>query len=161
MAKGLTGAHIPLGAVCLSREIAAHFDTHLLETGLTYSGHPLACAAGNAAIRAYEEEGLVERSSRLGDWMLERLRGMQAKRADIGDVRGLGLFAVLEMDSSDGGSLPQPLPHPLPRLKQLAQAALQRGVSVAVRGNLLILCPPLLIEQHDLDWGLSVIESLL
>jgi len=161
MAKGLTGAHIPLGAVCVSRKVAAHFDTRLLETGLTYSGHPLACAAGNAAIKAYEDEGLVERSARLGEWMLERLHAMRAGRAAIGDVRGLGLFAVLEMNAMEGETSPRSFPHPVPWLKQLARSALQRGASVAVRGNLLILCPPLLIEPRDLDWGLSVIETLL
>jgi taurine--2-oxoglutarate transaminase len=161
MAKGLTGAHIPLGAVCVSSQVAAYFDDHLLETGLTYSGHPLACAAGVAAIQAYEDEDLIKRARKLGSWMLGRLREMQARHDVIADVRGLGLFAVLEMDDTNKGSPVPPFPRPLPWLKQLAQAALERGVSVATRGNLVIVCPPLLIDQVELDSGLSVIESLL
>ena len=62
LAKGLTGAHIPLGAVVLSREVAARLENEMLPTGLTYCGHPLACAAGVAALQAYEDEGLIERS---------------------------------------------------------------------------------------------------
>jgi 4-aminobutyrate aminotransferase-like enzyme len=65
------------------------------------------------------------------------------------------------MDDSGGGSPAPPFPRPLPWLKVLARTALERGVNVAVRGNLLILCPPLVIDQTDLEAGLSVIESLL
>ncbi len=161
MAKGLTGAHIPLGAVCVSSKVASHFDDHLLETGLTYSGHPLACAAGLAAIRAYEEDDLIERAEKLGGWMFERLHGIQARHAVIEDIRGLGLFAVLEVGDTRCGIPERPFPQTVRWLKQLAGAALERGVSVAVRGNLMILSPPLVIEQDDLDWGLKVIDELL
>lgn len=154
MAKGLTGAHIPLGAICVAEHVASHFDERALETGLTYSGHPLACAAGVAAIKAYEAEGLIERAAQLGAWMFEQLRAIQGRHNCIGDVRGLGLFACVEMVENT-------FPQPLPWLKQLARAALQRGVNVAVRGNLMFVCPPLVIEQADLEWGLSVIDELL
>jgi taurine--2-oxoglutarate transaminase len=161
MAKGLTGAHIPLGAVCVRSRVAAYFDDHPLEAGLTYSGHPLACAAGVAAIRAYEDGKLVERSKQLGLWMLDRLREMQGRHEAIADVRGLGLFAVLEMNDAGRGVPVPPFPGPLPWLRQLARAALDRGVSIAVRGNLVIVCPPLVIDQEEIGTGLSVMESLL
>ena len=90
-----------------------------------------------------------------------RLREMQARHRIIADVRGLGLFAVLEMDDSDKGSPMPPFPRPLPWLKQMVRSALDRGVSIAVRGNLVIVSPPLVIDQAELDSGLSVIESLL
>jgi taurine--2-oxoglutarate transaminase len=154
LAKGLTGAHMPLGAICVAERVAAHFDEHTLETGLTYSGHPLACAAGVAAIQAYEQERLIDRAAQLGAWMFERLRAMQSRHSCIGDVRGLGLFACVEMTENT-------FPQPLPWLKALARAALQQGVSVAVRGNLMFICPPLVIEQPDLAWGLSLIDKLL
>lgn len=154
MAKGLTGAHIPLGAICVSERVAAYFDEHLLETGLTYSGHPLACAAGVAAIQAYADEALIPRAAQLGKQMFEQLRDMQRRHACIGDVRGMGLFACVEMVENT-------FPQLLPWLKELASAALQRGVSVAVRGNLMFVCPPLVIEASDLEWGLSVIDELL
>ena len=154
LAKGITGAHIPLGAVCVSNSVAAYFDDHLLETGLTYSGHPLACAAGVAALKAYADEGLIERAAGLGDWMMGWLRQLQTRHECIGDVRGAGLFAVVEMKAFS-------FPQPLPWLRRLQREALQRGVSVAMRGNMLILCPPLVVEQVDLEWGLAIIEELL
>jgi taurine--2-oxoglutarate transaminase len=161
MAKGLTGAHIPLGAVCVSDRVAAHFNESMLETGLTYSGHPLSCAAGLAAIQAYEDEHLVERAASTGEWMIERLRSIQSRHSVIGDVRGLGLFAIIEMCPAETESSLKPFPTPLPWLKDLAQGARERGISIAIRGNLLILCPPLVIEREDLDWGLCELESLL
>src|SRR5436309_8107093 len=73
LAKGLTGAHVPLGAVVANENVARHLETQMLFTGLTYCGHPLACAAGMAAIRAYEDEKLIERSRRLGSAMLREI----------------------------------------------------------------------------------------
>ena len=70
LAKGLTGAHVPLGAVVLSHEISARLENEMLYTGLTYCGHPLACAAGLAALEAYENEDLIDRSRALGAQLL-------------------------------------------------------------------------------------------
>src|SRR4029078_7907298 len=100
LAKGLTGAHLPLRAVVMNENVARHLETQMLFTGLTYSGHPLTCAAGLAAIRAYEDEKLIERSRRLGDEMLLELKRLQHQHRLIGDVRGgHGLFAIIELVS--------------------------------------------------------------
>jgi taurine--2-oxoglutarate transaminase len=100
LAKGLTGAHLPLGAVVVNENVARHLETQMLFTGLTYSGHPLTCAAGLAAIRAYEDEKLIERSRRLGSAMLLELKRLQRQHRLIGDVRGgHGLFAIVELVS--------------------------------------------------------------
>ena len=154
MAKGITGAHVPLGAVCVSSRVAEYFDQRLLETGLTYSGHPLACAAGVAAVQAYQDESLIERAASLGEWMFQRLNTLRAQHDCIGDVRGAGLFAVIEMKEYS-------FPAPLAWLKQLQAAALERGVSLAVRGNMIVLSPPLVISQDDLDLGIACISELL
>jgi taurine--2-oxoglutarate transaminase len=154
LAKGITGAHVPLGAVCVSSDVASYFDQRLLETGLTYSGHPLACAAGVAALQAYQDEQLIERAARLGEWMFGQLRELQARHACIGDVRGAGLFAVIEMKE-------YAFPASLPWLKQLQAAALERGISLAVRGNMIVLSPPLVISQADLQQGIACIDELL
>src|SRR5580704_13179442 len=98
LAKGLTGAHVPLGAVVVAPEVAKILETQTLMTGLTYSGHPLACAAAIAAIESYASDGLIERSRSLGALMFARLRELQSRHALIGDLRGGdGLFAVIEL----------------------------------------------------------------
>ncbi len=105
LAKGLTGAHLPLGAVVVSAAVADRLEHEMLYTGLTYCGHPLSCAAGVAAVAAYEDERLIERSRQLGAALFAQLQGLQARHAVIGDVRGgEGLFAV---HHSYAGLIPQ------------------------------------------------------
>lgn len=163
LAKGLTGAHVPLGAVLVSAAVSARLEHEMLYTGLTYCGHPLACAAGLAALRAYEDEGLIERSRSLGARMFEQLRAMQARHAVIGDVRGgHGLFAVVELVDDRAARKPlAPWPQMPPALKRLLHSAMDEGVSFAARGNLIILAPPLVIEEHELDDALTLLDRLL
>ena len=162
LAKGLTGAHLPLGAVVLSAEVAARLEQEMLYTGLTYSGHPLSCAAGVAAVEAYEREGLIDRSRRLGAEMLRALQAMRSRHEVIGDVRGgRGLFAVIELVRDRATREPlAPWPQVPPPLAALVRAALDAGVSFASRGNLLLLAPPLVIEERDLADALALLDRL-
>jgi taurine--2-oxoglutarate transaminase len=163
LAKGLTGAHLPLGAVVLSREIASRLEHEMLYTGLTYCGHPLSCAAGVAAVEAYESEHLIERSRRLGAQLVEGLRSLQARHAIIGDVRGgEGLFAVVELVRERASRAPlSEWPDAHPALKKLVQDAMARDVSFATRGNLVILAPPLVIGENELQDALTLLDQLL
>jgi len=163
LAKGLTGAHLPLGAVVVSAEVAARLEHERLQTGLTYCGHPLSCAAGLAALQAYEDEGLVERSRALGARMLALLRAMQDRLPVIGDVRGgHGLFAVVELVKDRATREPvSAWPHTHPSLEALVKRGREEGVSFAVRGNLVLLAPPLVIREEDLWSALALLERLL
>jgi taurine--2-oxoglutarate transaminase len=163
LAKGLTGAAIPLGAVVLSQEITARLERQTLQTGLTYCGHPLSCAAGLAALAAYEDERLIERSRRLGGALLDALRALQSQHAVIGDVRGgHGLFAVVELVADRATRAPLAAwPLQPPALSRLLAAAMEEGVSFAARGNLLILAPPLVITERELADALGVLDRLL
>ena len=163
LAKGLTGAHVPLGAVVVSENLVRHLETQMLFTGLTYSGHPLACAAGLAAVRAYEDEKLIERSRRLGGEMFAELKRLQQRHRLIGDVRGgQGLFAIVELVSDQNSRAPlAPWPQTPPQLTELVQKARALGVSFAVRGNLIILAPPLVIEERELSDALALLDRLL
>lgn len=162
LAKGLTGAHVPLGAVVVSKEIAEYFEHRMLWTGLTYSGHPLACAAGVAAVNAYRDENLTYKSKALGREMHDVLRLFCVKHPSIGDVRGEGLFAIIELVKNR--KTREPLsrwPEIAPALKQLATEGRKLGVSFAVRGNLIVLAPPLVITERQLVDALKVLDKLL
>ncbi len=163
LAKGLTGAAVPLGAVVLSSAVAAALEHEMLYTGLTYCGHPLACAAGVAALAAYEEEGLIERSRAMGPGLLAELERLKARHPVIGDVRGgRGLFAVVELVADRATRAPlAPWPQQPSQLKALVEAALAEGVSLATRGNLIIIAPPLVISETDLAYALSLLDRLL
>ncbi|MCW8806871.1 MAG: aminotransferase class III-fold pyridoxal phosphate-dependent enzyme [Rhodanobacter sp.] len=163
LAKGLTGAHLPLGAVLLSADVADRLQHQMLYTGLTYCGHPLACAAGLAALRAYEDEDLITRSRTLGAKMFAELQALQSRHPVIGDVRGgHGLFAVVELVTDRATREPlAPWPQTPPVLTALVDAAMASGVSLATRGNLLILAPPLVIDESDLADALHLLDQLL
>lgn len=163
LAKGLTGAHLPLGAVVVSAGIATLLEHEMLYTGLTYCGHPLSCAAGVAALQAYEDEKLIERSRVLGGQMFASLRRMQARHPAIGDVRGgHGLFAVIELVSDRTSRTPlAPWPQMAPPLKALLHEALAQGVSFAARGNLILLAPPLVIAEDELADALDLLDRLI
>lgn len=163
LAKGLTGAHIPLGAVVVAAHVAAKLEHSMLATGLTYCGHPLSCAAGVAALAAYQDEHLIERSRSLGGAMLKRLQAMQASHPVIGDVRGgQGLFAVVELVKDRGSRAPlAPWPAQHPSLRAFLALGRERGVSFAVRGNLIILAPPLVIAENELHDALDIMNGLL
>jgi len=163
LAKGLTGAHLPLGAVVLSGAIARALEAQQLLTGLTYCGHPLCCAAGVAAVESYRAEQLIERSRRLGATLYARLQRMQLRHPVIGEVRGgHGLFAVIELVTDRDSRAPlAPWPDMHVALKQLLRAALDAGVSFAARGNLILLAPPLIIAEQDLAEALDLLDRLL
>ncbi len=163
VAKGLTGAHIPLGAVVLSQSIARRLENEMLYTGLTYCGHPLACAAGVAAMEAYENEQLITRSRSLGARLLQELHKLQARHALIGDVRGGdGLFAVVELVRDRASKAPlSEWPDAHPSLKKLVKDALAKDVSFAIRGNLILLAPPLVITENELNDAIALLDQLL
>jgi taurine--2-oxoglutarate transaminase len=163
LAKGLTGAMAPLGAVVLSRDIVTRLDDQMLFAGLTYCGHPLSCAAGVAAVDAYLDEGLIERSRVLGLRLAGRLRELQTRHAVIGDVRGgHGLFAVLEFVADRSTRVPlAPWPQVPAGLAALVESALRQGVSFGIRGNLLLVAPPLVIDEADLHRAIGLLDELL
>ena len=163
LAKGLTGAHLPLGAVVVAAGVARILESQQLMTGLTYSGHPLACAAGVAAIETYADEKLIERSRALGATLFAELQQMQRRLPLLGEVRGgQGLFAVLELVRDRATREPlAPWPQLHPALRRLLASALEAGVSFAARGNLVLLAPPLVIKEQELADALALLERLL
>jgi taurine--2-oxoglutarate transaminase len=163
LAKGLTGAMLPLGAVVVSREIATRLEHQVLGTGLTYCGHPLACAAALAAVDAYRDEGLVARSRRLGPALRADLDRVAARHAVVGDVRGgHGLFAVLELVKDRESREPiAPWPQTAPALQALLADALEAGVSFGSRGNLILVAPPLVIAEDELARAIALLDGLL
>lgn len=163
VAKGLTGAAAPLGAVVLSADVYAKIEREMFWGGLTYCGHPLSCAAGAAAVDAYRDEKLIERSRRLGAQMFAELERLAARHPVIGDVRGgHGLFAVVELVADRVTKSPiSPWPGQAEAMKALLAAAREENVSFGSRGNLLILAPPLVIAESELAGALGLLDRLL
>jgi taurine--2-oxoglutarate transaminase len=154
MAKGLTSGYVPLSAVAVSDPIAAYFEDKMLSCGLTYSSHTLGCAAGVASLRALKEEGLVENSARLGTVLGEILEDIKARHPSVGDVRYIGLFSAIELVKDRATKEPRPSA-PLQKLLR------ERGLSTLTLGNLIQVCPPLIITEAQLRDGLQRIDEVL
>ncbi len=161
-AKGLTAAMIPLGALIISKEIASFFEDKMLFAGLTYLGHPLACAAGEATLDVYEEEGLIEKSRILGEHMLHRLNEMKHRHPSIGDVRGKGLFATIELIKDKLTRAPlADFNTSSPAIGRIVAEARERGICFSARWNFFIFAPPLVISQQELDHAMDMLDELL
>lgn len=96
-AKGVACGYVQPGGVAVSREIAAYFDDHLLSCGLTYSGHPLACAAGAACVNYYSKAKILDHVNAVGVVLKETLEEFKEAHPCVGDVRAIGLFSCVEV----------------------------------------------------------------
>jgi taurine--2-oxoglutarate transaminase len=163
MAKGLTSGYVPLAATIVTDEIARYYDKNALFVGGTYSSHTLACAAALACIEVYEEEGLIENSAKMGNVLESGLKDLQAEHPSVGDVRGLGLFHVLELVKNRETRAPmsefnKPLSDPM---KQLSAHLRSKGLFAFVRWNMLFTVPPLIINEQQIHESLSIINEAL
>ncbi len=163
MAKGITQGYVPLGAVVVNEKIAKHFDDHMLWCGLTYSGHPLACATGAATVQVYEEENLIENSAAMGVKLKKRLEEMKEKHHSIGEVRSIGLFAAIELVKDRETKEPlAPWNGPDPGIIGNISACLkEKGVYAYLRWNYIFIAPPIAINEEELKFGLDVLDQCL
>lgn len=159
-AKGLTSGYMPLGTVIVSEAIAQYFETHMLYGGLTYSGHPVSCAAANANLAVYEEESIFENVETQGAYLAARLHAIKEKFACVGDVRAIGLFSVIELVRDKATKEPlAPFNGTSAEMVKLAGYFRSRHLYAFTRFNMLWVCPPLVITQKQLAEGLGIIED--
>ncbi len=165
VAKGINSGYVPLGAMIARGEIVAKVRDRFFPGGLTYAGHPLACASGVASIEAFREEGVVENAAATGEYFGEALWGLQAKHPSIGDVRGLGCFYGIELvrnretremlvpfNASGEAAAP---------VTRLAKAALERGLYLMTHWNVIMVVPPLTITREEAEEGVAIIDDVL
>ncbi len=165
VAKGLTSGHVPLGAVIVSQPIAEHFEGRYLPLGLTYGAHTLACAAGVATIKAYQEDGLVDNAKRMGHILGQGLEALKEKHPSVGDVRYIGLFSIIELVKDKETREPlAPWNAKAAELGVMAEvlpALRERGLSTFVNWNWIFVVPPLCITEKELREGLDIIDEVL
>jgi len=165
VAKGINSGYVPLGAMVVSDEIADWVRDKYFAGGLTYSGHPLACAAGVASIEAFREESIVEQAAASGEVFRAELAALAERHPSIGDVRGLGCFWGLELVKSRetremlvpfnaSGAAAEPV-------ARLTKAALDRGLYLMTHWNIVMVCPPLTITREELDEGVAILDEVL
>jgi taurine--2-oxoglutarate transaminase len=165
VAKGINSGYVPLGAMVISEPIAEWVRDKMFAGGLTYSGHPLACASAVASIEAFREEGIVENAAAMGEVFAAELPKLAARHPSVGDVRGLGCFWALELvrnretreplvPFNAGGEALAPI-------ARLSKAALDRGLYLMTHWNVVMVCPPLVITREEIEQGLAALDEAL
>ncbi len=162
LAKGLTSSYLPLGAVAMRRGLAEHFREVVFFGGLTYNSHPMGCAAALATIAVYEEDGLIERSRRLGEVMRGHHRELYDKHPSLGAGRNIGLFGILELVRDRATYEPMaPYNGTSDEMKAIARQLREDGLYTFVRWNTIMTNPPLVIDEEQLAEGFAIIDRAL
>ena len=160
MAKGINSGYVPLGATLVNERVASAWQRdHPLAAvmhGYTYSGHPLACAAANANLDIVVREDLPGNAARVGAYLLEQLAAFD-RYPMVGDIRGKGLMAALELVHDRASR--QPLMLHEPPAQELIRAARQEGAIIRIQGNRLILSPPLVFTREHVDAMTAILHK--
>ena len=165
LAKGLTSAYFPLSATIVRKPIAEFFEgDNLFCHGQTYANHPFGCAAGLAAVEEYERLDLIKRARKMGKVLGGRLKELRDSHQSVGDVRGKGLFWGIEPVKNR--ETKEPFVTRRQRfestvLSRMASDAMERGVYVMTVLNTIIVAPPLIVTEEELDEGVRVIDEVL
>jgi taurine--2-oxoglutarate transaminase len=162
-AKGSNSGYVPLGGVIISPEIAATFADRVFPGGLTYSGHPLACAAAVASIKAMREEGIIENAARIGtDVLGPGLQELTERHPSIGEVRGLGVFWCLDLVTDRATKEPlAPYGGTSEAMTALVGACKERGLLPFTNYNRLHVVPPCTITDQEAKEGLAMLDEAL
>ena len=165
-AKGVNSGYVPLGGVIISDRIADSFRERQFPGGLTYSGHPLACASAIASINIYKEEGILDKARRLGtDVIAPGLEKLKDKHPSVGDVRGIGAFWAIELVRNR--ETREPLvpfnaagPDAKPMMDVLGACKAQ-GLWPFTHFNRIHVTPPLTTSDAEVHEGLAIIDEAL
>ncbi|MGA9944428.1 MAG: aminotransferase class III-fold pyridoxal phosphate-dependent enzyme [Candidatus Cybelea sp.] len=160
-AKGVTSAYVPLGGVAMRESLAKRFDDRPLPSGHTFSGHPLAMAAGVATLRAYRDEALFKRAREIEGWLRTRFDALQRRHTIVGEARGVGAFFGLELVEDRETRKPLVPWQGTQSLQPFFNDLLERGLYVLGRYNVAIVSPPLVITREELDEAFETLDGAL
>jgi taurine--2-oxoglutarate transaminase len=165
-AKGITSAYVPLGLCATTAEIARYFDDRYFSHGHTYEAHPITLKPAVATIHEMQRLDLIQRARRMGEWLEPRLRALQEKHPSVGEVRGLGLFWALDLVKNRATKDPfntmnDKVNGTVTVVDRVAAAMLQRGVAIQAWVSHLIVAPPLIVEEEDLNLAVEALDAAL
>jgi len=165
-AKGITGAQIPLGLTATTAAVHDAFRENYFPHGHTYEAHPLTLAPAVAAIEEYRRLNLLDKSRKDGEYLLARLKEIEARHPSVGEVRGMGLFAAVELvknratkepfNTQDDKLAGRPLV-----IDQVTGAMMKEGVFCIGWVSHLVIAPPLIVTREEIDRGLTALDHAL
>jgi len=165
MAKGLTCGYLPFGCLMVSDKIAAKYDDNVLALGLTYSAHPVSCAAALATLKIYEDDGLIENTVAMGKYMEEQVELLKQKHPSIGDFRNTGLLGCIELVKNRTTKEPMApfnaKPDEMAVMNKVAAKLKELGLYTFVRWSYIFVAPPLCVTKEQIDEGLAIISEAI
>ena len=165
MAKGLTCGYLPFGCLMVSDKIASKFDDVYLSIGLTYSAHPVCCAAALEVLKIYEEDNLIENAVATGKYLDKKIEELKIKHSSIGDWRNTGLLGCLELVKNKTTKEPMApfnaKPDEMVVMSKVAAKIRELGMYTFVRWNYIFIAPPLCINEKQIDEGLAIISEAI
>lgn len=162
-AKGVTCGYVQLGGVAVSEKIAEYFDDHVLLCGLTYNGHPLACAAGKACVQYYLDHDICGHVKQVGKVLGEILEDLKRRHRSVGDVRYIGLFSAIEL-VKDRHTREPFVPYgkdPEGRMKKLVGMLHDMGFITFSHENMIMITPPLIITEEQIREEMQKMDVVL
>ncbi len=162
MAKGLTSAYAPLGAVAMKPEIARAFDEHAFESGLTYTSHPVSLAAAVANIQVIKDERIVEHAAEMGPVLHKLLADLGENHPSVGEARNIGLFGVLELVKNRETKEPMaPWNGSSPEMVSFRKYCADHGLYFYTHWHTVLIIPPLIISEDQLKEGAAILDKAL
>ena len=165
MAKGLTCGYLPFGCLQVTDKIAAKYDDAVLPLGLTYSAHPVCCAAALGVLKIYEDDNLIENTVAMGRYVEARVEEMKLKHPSIGDFRNTGLLGCIELVKDRKTKEPMApfnaKPDEMVVMNKVAAKIKELGMYTFVRWNYIFIAPPLCVTKAQIDEGLAIISQAI
>ena len=165
MAKGLTCGYLPFGCLMVSDKIASKYDDNMLAIGLTYSAHPVACAAALEVLNIYEEDNLIENARLMGEYLDKRVEEMKLQHPSIGDWRNQGLLGCIELVKNRNTKEPfapfNAKPDEMVLMNKIAAKIKELGMYTFVRWGYIFIAPPLCVTKEQIEEGLAIISEAL
>jgi taurine--2-oxoglutarate transaminase len=165
MAKGLTSGYLPLGCLMVSDKIAAKYDDAVLPLGLTYSAHPVSCAAALEMLKIYEDDNLIENADAMGKYMEAQVEKLRQKHKSIGDFRNTGLLGCIELVKDRKTKEPMApfnaKPDEMTVMNKVAAKIKGLGMYTFVRWSYIFVAPPLIVTKEQIDEGLAIISEAI
>lgn len=165
IAKGLTSGYLPLGGTVVTDKIAKYFEDKALVIGLTYSAHPVSCAAGVANIRIMQEEDMVDNARIMGRYIEQKVEDLKMEHPSIGDFRNTGLLGCIELvknrETKEALVPWNAKPAESKITNEIAGKIRELGMFTFVKWNFIFIAPPLNITRAEVDEGISIISEAL
>lgn len=165
MAKGLTCGYLPFGCLMVSDRIAAKYDDAVLPLGLTYSAHPVSCAAALETLKIYEDDNLIENAASMGRYVAQQVEKMKQQHPSIGDFRTAGLLGCIELVKNRDTREPMaPFnagPAEMAVMNKVAAKIRELGMYTFVRWSYVFIAPPLCVTKEQIDEGLAIISEAI